>query len=178
MTDGYTRLGVSSSPFMADPGSGVRADLWLDRPIAPPDDDEIVELIGPPGAGKTSLLLHWQRSVGGPYVRVEPGRARWKPPPLAPVVYWDDADRIPRLILRQAITVLGDSGGRAAHWHPPLLAPGVAPPPTPAPHGGPRPDQGDRHPAVGGQTHRRGGHRTHTRPGGVRRPGRPAGGSV
>jgi len=114
MTDGYDRLGVSSNPFVADPAPRARADLWLDRPIGPPDDGEIVELIGPPGAGKTSLLLHWQLSIDGPYVQVEPGRARWKPPPLAPVVYWDDADRIPRLILRRAITVLGDSGGRAA----------------------------------------------------------------
>lgn len=114
MIDGYLALGVSSNPFVADPAPGVTSELWLERPIEPPAQSEIVELIGPRGAGKTSLLLHWRQQFDGPYAHIELGKQRWRPPPLGPRVYWDEADRIPTLILRRSVAAIGASGGRAA----------------------------------------------------------------
>lgn len=114
MTDGYARLGLTRNPFVAEQQPGVADELWMERRVAPPATREIVQLIGPRGSGKTSQLLRWQRDAPGPYLHVEADRSRWRPPPLGTVVYWDEADRIPRIVLTRAIAGLAAGGGRAA----------------------------------------------------------------
>jgi hypothetical protein len=77
---------------------GVPESLFLERglPVAPrPRGMRFLQVIGPKGAGKTTSLLHWRRSAPGPYRHVPPGAGRWLPLPAGPLVYWDEADRIP-----------------------------------------------------------------------------------
>lgn len=65
----------------------------------------LVQLLGEKGAGKTSHLLHWRAQADGPYRYYPPDLRRWRFPPLAPIVYWDEADRIPRLWLLLALAL-------------------------------------------------------------------------
>lgn len=109
--DGYARLGLSGNPFVADRDRAVDPDLWLER-VGMPDPPTaglglLVQLIGPKGAGKTSHLLRWRESAPGPYHYVAPGRQRWAMPPLGPLVYWDEVDRLATPVRRVAF-------GRAA----------------------------------------------------------------
>ncbi len=108
----YEALGLRSNPFTADPEPGVAAALYIEREVDPPvpSGRHLVQVIGPRGSGKTSLLLHWQRTIGGSYVHVEQGWSRWRPVPIAPIAYWDEADRIPRMVLRRALTAAARSG--------------------------------------------------------------------
>lgn len=114
MSDGYPDLGVSANPFAPETTPGVPASLWIDRRVPPPGASEVVEVIGPRGSGKTSLLLHWRSQRPGPYLHVATDRSRWRPPPLGPIVYWDEADRIPRLIRRKAVHAMAAVGSSAA----------------------------------------------------------------
>lgn len=63
---------------------------------APPHAGErhLVQVIGPKGAGKTSLLLRWRATRPGPYHYVAPGWPRWQLPVSAPIAYWDEVDRM------------------------------------------------------------------------------------
>jgi|GEM_PF-1227909 hypothetical protein len=96
--DGYRALGLVRNPFVAEQTAGVEPAVWLDRAGQPPAPQPIarrlVQLLGPRGAGKTSLLLHWQAQQPGPYHYVEADWRRWRFPPLAPLVYWDELDRL------------------------------------------------------------------------------------
>lgn len=95
---GYAALGLAANPFVIDPEPGVAAGLWIDRAGVPQPPEagqrQLIQLIGPKGAGKTSLLLHWRDHAPGPYHYVAPGRARWRRPPVGPLVYWDEVDRL------------------------------------------------------------------------------------
>lgn len=102
MEDRYHRLGLRRNPFVADPVPGVSHDLWVETGLVPPRSGEIVQLIGPRGAGKTTQLLHWQRHLGGVYRHVLPGRHRWARLPIADRIYWDEADRVPPRLLQRA----------------------------------------------------------------------------
>ncbi|WP_432560209.1 hypothetical protein [Granulicoccus sp. GXG6511] len=107
---GYARLGLTGNPFVAEAEPGVVPELWIARAGVPPPPQPahrtLVQLIGPKGAGKTSHLLRWREAAPGPYHYVPPGRGRWRRPPIAPLVYWDEADRMAaatrRWALRQA----------------------------------------------------------------------------
>ncbi|NNJ27883.1 hypothetical protein [Alienimonas chondri] len=69
----------------------------------------MIQLLGEKGAGKTSLLLHWRNERRGPYRYVPPGRPmptgllRFAPLPAGPLVYWDEADRVPPPLLWLAL---------------------------------------------------------------------------
>lgn len=79
------------------------ARLWLERGLGSRPGRGIVEVVGPKGAGKTSHLLRWL-GEDGPYHHVAPrGWRRWARPPVADVVAWDEVDRMPRLVLADAL---------------------------------------------------------------------------
>jgi hypothetical protein len=59
----------------------------------------VVQVVGVRGAGKTSLLSRWHAATGGRYHWVPPTPARWRLLPCAPIVYWDEADRVPPVVL-------------------------------------------------------------------------------
>jgi hypothetical protein len=89
----YKALGLSRNPFAwvddEDPGPFLD-HLHLETPR--PGASRLLQLIGVKGAGKSTHLKHWQSVTGGPYYHMEPvGHAD---PPLGPIVYWDEADRL------------------------------------------------------------------------------------
>lgn len=96
--DGYAALGLTGNPFVAEQAAGVPDALWMTRSGIPeppkPRERRLIQLIGPKGAGKTSLLLRWRASRPGPYHYVAPGWRRWRLPTPAPVAYWDEIDRL------------------------------------------------------------------------------------
>ena len=95
----YKALGLTRNPFAwvddGDPGPFLD-HLKLETPT--PGASRLLQLIGEKGAGKSTHLKHWQSITGGPYYYVEPdGPAD---PPLGPIVYWDEADRVSNSQLR------------------------------------------------------------------------------
>lgn len=112
--DGYAALGLLRNPFAAEQQPGVAGHLWIARDDEPPlptaRSRRIVQLIGPKGAGKTSLLLRWSDQRPGPYHYVAPGLSRWRMPPIAALVYWDELDRLAapiRMAALMAATAIG-----------------------------------------------------------------------
>lgn len=107
--DPYRRCGLARNPFIVEATPGVDPSLFLDRgfPPAPASGARrFVQIIGERGAGKTTLILHWRRQLAGPYRHVAPGLPRFLPVPLARgIVYWDEADRIPSLILHASLRI-------------------------------------------------------------------------
>lgn len=100
MTSIYHRAGLARNPFVAD-GGGI--DRAIDRHIELPAAD-FVQVAGHRGAGKTTLIKQWQQVHGGIYHYVERGRARWLPVPIRPpIVYWDEADRLPGVVMRRGL---------------------------------------------------------------------------
>lgn len=97
--DSYAVLGLRGNPFVAEDEPGVVPALWIERAGVPdpprPNERRLVQLIGPKGAGKTSLLLQWRHRAPGPYHYVPPrGAVRFQRPPIAPLAYWDEVDRM------------------------------------------------------------------------------------
>lgn len=104
--DPYATIGLRGNPFFAEEEVGVPEALWLDRGFstAPPvRAKRLVQVMGDKGAGKTSHLKHWQAQADGPYCYYPEGRWRWKFPLIAAIAYWDEANRIPLLLLVPAL---------------------------------------------------------------------------
>lgn len=100
MTFPYQRAGLARNPFVAD---GVGIERAIDRQISLPATD-FVQVTGERGAGKSTLMKQWQQVHGGTYHHVEQGRARWLPVPIRPpIVYWDEADRLPGVVVRRGL---------------------------------------------------------------------------
>ncbi|WP_242688189.1 hypothetical protein [Alienimonas californiensis] len=115
----YAALGLRHNPFLADPVPGVAEPFWIVRDVPPPPEPgqrRILQLLGEKGAGKTSLSLHWRRERPGPYRYVPPtlplldGWRRFAPLPVAPLVYWDEADRVPAALLWWGLRRAAKSG--------------------------------------------------------------------
>ncbi|NOK63583.1 MAG: hypothetical protein GFH27_549281n450 [Chloroflexi bacterium AL-W] len=106
MIDPYATIGLRGNPFVVEATPGVPGALWIDRgfSVAPESGKkQFIQVIGPKGAGKTSLLLHWREQVAGPYLHFPLGWGRWRLPPIAAMAYWDEADRIPSPFLWYAL---------------------------------------------------------------------------
>ena len=114
--DPYRRCGLSANPF-AHGAAGPHTEVgcaevgcaevglaevgWVDRGIgspAGPGGCRLVQVIGVKGAGKTSTLTRWRAVDPGPWRYVPPGLQRVRPLPVAPLVYWDEADRAPAAV--------------------------------------------------------------------------------
>lgn len=119
--DPYPQAGLRYNPFIVDDTvregesrldyqhgwQGVQAHLWLERGYsqAPQaNGKQLVQLIGVKGAGKSSHLKHWCKQTGGSYRYYPPDWQRFSMPPLEPICYWDEADRIPKPLLYWAFS--------------------------------------------------------------------------
>ena len=94
----YLRLGLQHNPFVAEDTPGVPTNLWIDRGYSTPpspNQQQLVQIMGVKGAGKTSHLKHWQALTGGPYCYYPPGWGCVRLPLIAAIAYWDEANRIP-----------------------------------------------------------------------------------
>ncbi|WP_291423925.1 hypothetical protein [Deinococcus sp.] len=123
--DPYAALGLPGNPFCAEEiparqmdWEGVTPQHWLERgySVAPspgtqPGVGQLVQLLGVKGAGKSSHLAHWRRQNPGPGHYYPPrGHERWRPPPLAPICYWDEACRIPTPLLHWGLSRAARAG--------------------------------------------------------------------
>lgn len=106
----YSELGLVRNPFAWDDGYDRGPFLDHQGLAAPqPDGRRLLQLIGDKGAGKSTHLRHWQNTTGGPYYYVQPvGPAH---PPVGPLVYWDEADRISDRHLKQLFKMIAKTGG-------------------------------------------------------------------
>jgi len=109
IVDRYRAAGLRTNPFTieaADPADPDRAAaVFVDRGLPeppPPGSTTLVQLIGDKGAGKSTHVRHWQRRVEGPYHYVPrvPIRGRFVRPPVGPIVYADEIDRLPAHVRR------------------------------------------------------------------------------
>lgn len=99
--DQYHACGLERNPFTTN-----REAVWLDRGWSEPVLGGFVQIIGDKGFGKTSHLEHWRSHSPGRYRHVPPGWRRWLALPVrGEVVYWDEADRVPVLVLSLALVV-------------------------------------------------------------------------
>lgn len=96
MIDPYRSVGLDRNPFVAEISPGVAPGHWTDRGLPTSltlRPLSFIQVVGPKGAGKTSHLLRWRAELSGPYRHVAPGWGRLASLPVAPVAYWDEADR-------------------------------------------------------------------------------------
>jgi hypothetical protein len=108
----YEALGLRHNPFLPDGPDGAPPELYVERNLDPPAarTGEFLQVIGPAGSGKTSLLRHWLRTLGGSYFAVGQGLRRWRPVSVTEFGFWDDAHRVPRVMLRRATVAAGRQG--------------------------------------------------------------------
>ena len=94
--DPYRRCGLAANPFAHGAGGPGGSADWVSRGLpepAGPGQCRLLQVIGVKGAGKTSTLRRWRAAAPGPCRYVPPGTRRLRPLPVAPLVYWDEADR-------------------------------------------------------------------------------------
>jgi hypothetical protein len=117
--DRYRAAGLARNPFsidVHDGDAGVIDHTWfVDRGIPeppPPGSATLVQVIGEQGAGKSTHLHVWRHRLPGPYHYVprRPYRQRWQRPPVAPLVYGDEIDRMPVPLRRRWFRRLGRIG--------------------------------------------------------------------
>ena len=102
MIRSYFKFGLRKNPFVTEALPGVIDELFIERgfPDTPKAaQNTFVQIIGEKGAGKTSLLLYWRKQLSGPYTHVPRGIKRYRWLPTRSISYWDEADRIPKLLL-------------------------------------------------------------------------------
>lgn len=108
-TDLYYHLGLQCNPFRTQPTPGVPDALWVDRGFStspPIQSGLLLQIIGDPGAGKTSHLFHWRQQTGGDYTYYPiEFLQRWQWPSLGPIAYWDEVDRMPIPLLLTGLSL-------------------------------------------------------------------------
>jgi hypothetical protein len=108
-TDPYHRLGLRCNPFRTEPIPGVPETLWVDRGFSTPPPMQsglLLQIIGDPGAGKTSHLLHWRQQTGGGYTYYPlEWVQRWQWPASGSIAYWDEVDRMPIPLLWAGLSI-------------------------------------------------------------------------
>lgn len=112
MADPYHRAGLRLNPFAQD-ALPPDAPVWVERGLpAPPEPGVglLRQVIGVKGAGKTSTLRRWQAVAAGPWCYLPPGRGRLRLLPVAPLVYWDEADRALPVLRRRALRLAARRG--------------------------------------------------------------------
>lgn len=109
--DPYRRCGLAANPF-AHGDVAAPAD-WVDRGLPPPPEPggrRLVQVIGVKGAGKTGTLRRWHAGGAAPWRYVPRDARRLRPLPVAPLVYWDEADRAPAALRRWALRAAARRG--------------------------------------------------------------------
>ncbi|NJN74046.1 MAG: hypothetical protein HC799_15155 [Limnothrix sp. RL_2_0] len=102
----YNAIGLGRNPFVAKDNLTNAEETWLDRGYSTAPKikaKQLVQILGDKGFGKSSHLNHWRSPTGGSYCYYPPGLGRWKFPKVEPIVYWDEADRIPFIFLIPAL---------------------------------------------------------------------------
>lgn len=104
--DPYHRCGLRHNPFAyGDEATPADAD-WVDRGLPPPPrpgQRRLVQVIGVSGAGKSTTLRNWHAASPGPWHYVPRGIRRLRSLPVAPLVYWDEANRAPAVLRRHGL---------------------------------------------------------------------------
>ncbi|MGI9615686.1 MAG: hypothetical protein ACR2QO_22430, partial [Acidimicrobiales bacterium] len=107
-------------PFAGDDNADANPALFVARGLPdeapPPGSGAFVQVIGESGAGKSTHVHRWRSRAPGPlhYIPLVPYRRRWRRPPLNPIVYGDEIDRMPgpqrwrwfRLLARHGATLV------------------------------------------------------------------------
>lgn len=114
VVDRYRAAGLTGNPFAAATAIAPPT-RFVDRGLPdppPPGSATLVQVIGDKGAGKTTHVTHWRSRVDGPYHYVprRPYRARYLPPPVGPIVYADEIDRMPLVVRRRWFGSLASAG--------------------------------------------------------------------
>ncbi len=127
--DRYQAAGLRCNPFAFEALAPADAAQFVDRGLPappPPGSATLVQVIGDKGAGKTTHVMMWRRQAPGPYHYVprDPRRDRWIAPPVAPLVYGDELDRMPWTVRRRWFRRLAQIGATVvAGTHRDLTAP-------------------------------------------------------
>jgi len=103
--DPYARCGLTGNPFVEEPAQAWTEPGWAERtPADPPQPGQgvLLQFVGVKGAGKSTTLRRYRSGFPAPWRYVPPGPGRWRPLPVAPLVYWDELDRSPALLRAQA----------------------------------------------------------------------------
>lgn len=115
--DRYESIGLHRNPFAgSDVNAATNPDLFVARGLPteppPPSAGSFVQVIGERGAGKSTHVDRWRRMEPGPlhYIPRHPYRRRWHRPPLGPIAYGDEIDRMPRALRRAWFHRLARSG--------------------------------------------------------------------
>lgn len=106
IVDRYASHGLRSNPFAVPHPDAEHQAVFVDRGLRappPPASGVLVQVIGDKGAGKSTQVREWQRRTPGPYhyVPATPYRDRWSRPPVGPLVYADEIDRMPAALRRR-----------------------------------------------------------------------------
>ncbi len=102
MSNPYHRIGLRRNPFINLETLYIPINRWVDFGFSQPPPRQSClfwQVLGEKGAGKTSHLLHWHEKTKGIYYYCPKGWLSWQFPPISAIAYWDEADRIPLLIL-------------------------------------------------------------------------------
>ena len=102
------RAGLRHNPFKLEAEGplpdALFAKLGRNPTTGPkPGSARVIELVGPPGAGKSTQLLRWRLASPGPYRHVPDNWTRWYGLPVGAISYWDEAYRVPAPLLQLAL---------------------------------------------------------------------------